>query len=240
MKEREPGEVAILTARMCLHRVERAHPAVLLQPHTGGTPKVLAGGLKMGKTIIKLAEFIGFKKIFRFSRNFRPRKNLKLPLSSTDLVGARQKAAHHGGGGAQCQRLGHIAHVADAAVRDHRHTASARVPRHVVHRGALGPSDSTDLNKKFPMKFLENQQMEKLLIFRFFSPASCVMQMLPLPMPTRSASAPLSMSSLAWRMVTTLPAITWGPSGYSDLIHRSNSTWYWLDPLEESLRAKNR
>ena len=44
---------------------------------------------------------------------------------------------------------------------------------------------------------------------------SCVMQMEPLPIPTRSASAPASIRFLAWEAVTTFPAMIYIKKEYN-------------------------
>lgn len=53
---------------------------------------------------------------------------------------------------------------------------------------------------------------------------SCVVQMEPMPMPTRSASAPASIRLAACCRVTTLPAIT-SMSGYAVLTCLIISCW---------------
>mmetsp|Transcript_72056 Transcript_72056/g.134707 ORF Transcript_72056/g.134707 Transcript_72056/m.134707 type:complete len:213 (+) Transcript_72056:649-1287(+) len=58
---------------------------------------------------------------------------------------------------------------------------------------------------------------------------SCVVQMDPMPMPTRKPSAPQSIRFFACRFVTTLPAMTW-MSGNSCLIHLTMSCWKVLSP----------
>mmetsp|Transcript_4663 Transcript_4663/g.13018 ORF Transcript_4663/g.13018 Transcript_4663/m.13018 type:complete len:258 (+) Transcript_4663:621-1394(+) len=58
---------------------------------------------------------------------------------------------------------------------------------------------------------------------------SCVVQIDPMPMPTRSASTPQSIKCAACRRVTTLPPMT-SRSGYCDLIQRTISCWKTLSP----------
>jgi hypothetical protein len=62
---------------------------------------------------------------------------------------------------------------------------------------------------------------------------SCVMQMLPEPMPTRRPSAPAPMSCAACSRVTTLPAIT-SSAGNVALHQRTMSSWNTLFPCELS------
>jgi hypothetical protein len=60
-------------------------------------------------------------------------------------------------------------------------------------------------------------------------PTSCVVQMLPEPMPMRRASAPASHSRAACRPVTTFPQMTSSP-GQLAFTHLSISTWYVESP----------
>mmetsp|Transcript_11303 Transcript_11303/g.48238 ORF Transcript_11303/g.48238 Transcript_11303/m.48238 type:complete len:397 (-) Transcript_11303:359-1549(-) len=68
---------------------------------------------------------------------------------------------------------------------------------------------------------------------------SCVVQMEPLPMPTRRPSAPASSRRLACACVTTLPAMTSTP-GTSSFRKRTMAIWYVLSPCDESRMMASR
>mmetsp|Transcript_16856 Transcript_16856/g.26251 ORF Transcript_16856/g.26251 Transcript_16856/m.26251 type:complete len:269 (+) Transcript_16856:636-1442(+) len=67
---------------------------------------------------------------------------------------------------------------------------------------------------------------------------SCVVQMEPMPMPTRRPSTPLRIRWYACRAVTTLPPTT-STSGCVALIQRTRSCWYMESPWEESITIRS-
>eukprot|EP01139_Manchomonas_bermudensis_P021079 Amastigsp_a680949_59.p4 type:complete len:154 gc:universal Amastigsp_a680949_59:1214-753(-) len=65
---------------------------------------------------------------------------------------------------------------------------------------------------------------------------SCVVQMEPMPMPTRSPSTPASMSRRAWATVTTFPPTT-STDGWALLRCAIISSWYTESPFDESMTS---